>query len=108
MEVNVDGTTAMTAGAFGSSETFTFGSCASDPETDSPTRSPSKAPSVSPSSNPTAAPSTSPSKEVSYYFCSVSSIDHILYSRGYQCIFKTSNSLNTPSLLCIDIHFIAD
>ena len=74
MEVTVDGTNAMTAGAFGSSETFTFGSCASNPETNSPTGSPSKAPSGSPSSNPTAAPSTSPSKEVSYYFCSVSNL----------------------------------
>ena len=90
VEVRVDGTSAMTAGAFGDSETFTFGSCASNPETDSPTGSPSKAPSGSPSSNPTAAPSTSPSKEVSYYFCSVSSFDHILCISRYQCIFKIS------------------
>jgi len=68
VEVKVDGTSAMTAGAFGDSETFTFGSCASNPETDSPTGSPSKSPSVSPSSNPTDVPTESPTKEVSYTF----------------------------------------
>ena len=89
VEVKVDGTTAMTAGAFGSSETFTFGSCASNPETDSPTRSPSKAPSGSPSSNPTAAPSTSPSKVVSHTFVQIpiSIISCVL--EDTKCIFKT-------------------
>ena len=64
-------TTAMSSGEFGSLTTTSFGSCGSNPETDSPTGSPSKAPSVSPSSNPTAAPSTSPSKEVRYTFVQI-------------------------------------
>ena len=79
MELKVDGTSAMTAGAFGDSETFTFGSCASNPETDSPTHSPSKAPSGSPSSNPTAAPSTSPSKEVSLLLFRFQSLSYLVH-----------------------------